>query len=450
MKKFAKIFLCIFLLVLVVACTPAAETEEVEEVQETEEVVEEEEEAEEEEEVVVEQQEVLIGALAPQTGGSAFIGTELIKGIEIAAEIVNEAGGVWKNDEGVGTKITLVKGDASDNQAAISEAQRLIQQEHVVAIIDGHLSGNALVVSKVCEENDTIYIATVSIMDPITQQGYQNLYRVTVLASTFGKDAVQFVQEEVAPALGIAVEDMKVAVIHEDSGYGSSVGAAAKQAVEDSPMQLVHYASFKSDTNDLTGLIMKLKEVEPDAIVATQYAHDGLLFWEQAESLGLEIPAMVGTGAIHSMYDWIEGTGGKGNYVFSYELGNIDPTKLSEKGEALSIDFRTRYQEKYDTEPSSMSIIGFQGAYTFYTEMLDPAGSADNAAIHEAAAKVDIPEGDTIYGFGIKFDPDTHQNVLSQGCIHQWLDGKFVIVWPRKWADAEPVIPLPSWEEMQP
>jgi len=449
MKKFTKIFLCILMCVLVVACTPAVETEEVEEVQETEEVVQEEEETEEVEEVE-EQKEVLIGVLAPQTGGAAHLGLALIEGFEIAADIVNEAGGVWKNEDGVGTKITLVKGDASDNQAAISEAQRLIQQENVIAIVDGHLSSNALVVSKVCEENDTIYIATVSIMDPITEQGYKNLYRMTVLASTFGKDAVKFVEEEVAPALGIAVEDMKVAVIHEDSGYGSSVGAAAKQAAEDSPMELVHYASFKSDTNDLTGLIMQLKEVQPDAIIATQYAHDGLLFWEQAESLGLEIPAFVGTGAIHSMYDWIEGTGGKGNYVFSYELGNIDPAKLSETGKALSNDFRTRYEEKYGGEPPSMSIIGFQGAYTFFTEMLDPAGSADNAAIHEAAANVDIPEGDTIYGFGIKFDPETHQNVRSVGCIHQWLDGKFVIVWPRAWADAEPVIPLPSWEEMEP
>ena len=448
MKKLVKVLFSLLLCIIVVACTQTEATQEVEEVQEVEtEVVEE---AATEETVVEEQKEVLIGALAPQTGGNAHLGLALIKGFEIAAEMVNDAGGIWKDENGVGTMITLVKGDASDNQAAISEAQRLIQQEHVIAIIDGHTSGNALVVSKVCEENDTIYIATVSIMDPITEQGYYNLYRVTVLASTFGKDAVKFVEEVVAPALGIPVEEMKVAVIHEDSGYGSSVGAAAKQAVEDSPMQLVHYASFMSDTNDLTGLIMQLKEVQPDAIIATQYAHDGLLFWEQAESLGLEIPAMVGTGAIHSMYDWIEGTGGKGNYVFSYELGNIDPSKLSPVGEALSIEFRARFMDKYGEEPPSMSIIGFQGAYTFFTEMLDPAGSADNAAIHEAAANVNIPEGDTIYGFGIQFDPETHQNLLSQGCIHQWIDGEFVIVWPEKWADAEPVIPLPSWEEMQP
>lgn len=393
-----------------------------------------------------EEETVKIGALAPLTGGKALLGQRLVQGFEIAVDMINESGGVWQ-ENGEGKMLELVKGDASDVQAAMNEAERLIQQEKVQVIIDGHLSSNAMVVSKVCEQNDTIYIATVGIMDPITERGYKNLYRITVLASTFGRDSVRFVEEHVSKEIGIAPEDMKVAVIHEDSGYGSSVGGAAKEAVEESPMDLVYYESYTSGTNDLTSLIMQLKDKQPDVVVATQYPHDGLLFWEQAESLGFNVQAYVGTGAIHSMPDWIEGTGEKGNYVFSYELGFISPENLSEKGKALSLEFRKRYDEKFGGFPPTMSVIGFQGAYTFFTEMLDPAGSTECDAIHKAAARVDIAAGDTIYGFGVKFDPETHQNERAVGCIYQWLDGKFTIVWPSAWADKEPVLPMPTWDE---
>jgi len=389
---------------------------------------------------------VKIGALAPMTGGKALLGQRLVQGFEIAVDMINEAGGVWQAN-GEGKMLELVVGDACDVQAAMSEAERLIQQEKVKVIIDGHLSSNAMVVSKVCEQNDTIYIATVGIMDPITERGYQNLFRVTVLASTFAKDSVRFVEECVSEKIGMDPKNMRVAVIHEDSGFGSSVGAAAKKAVEESPMELVYYQSYTSGTNDLTSLIMQLKDKRPDVVVATQYPHDGLLFWEQAESLGFNVPAFVGTGAIHSMPDWIEGTGSKGNFVCGYELGFITPDNLSAKGKALSLEFRERYDKKFGGFPPTMSVIGFQGAYTFFTEMLDKAGATDSAALREAATKVDVPAGDTIYGFGVKFNPETHQNDRAVGVMYQWLDGEFTIVWPEDWADADPILPMPTWDE---
>ena len=75
-------------------------------------------------------------------------------------------------------------------------------------------------------------------------------------------------------------------------------------------------------------------------------------------------------------------------------------------------------------------------------------GGYDAEALRKAALDLDIPEGGTIQGSGIKFYPPGHQmagqNMRSSPVIMQYVDGKTKIAWPKSIQTINPVLPLPK------
>ena len=96
--------------------------------------------------------------------------------------------------------------------------------------------------------------------------------------------------------------------------------------------------------------------------------------------------------------------------------------------------------------------------YLFFTQVLERAikvhGGIDAEALRKAALEVDLPEGGTMLGFGVKFQgegaPMAGQNDRAFPVIVQYVDDKAVIVWPRSQAQAEPVLPLPATSSYAP
>jgi hypothetical protein len=75
-------------------------------------------------------------------------------------------------------------------------------------------------------------------------------------------------------------------------------------------------------------------------------------------------------------------------------------------------------------------------------------GGIDAEALRKAALEVDLPEGATMLGFGVKFlgegSPMAGQNERAFPVIVQYIDDQVHIVWPQSQQRREPVLPLPS------
>jgi branched-chain amino acid transport system substrate-binding protein len=90
--------------------------------------------------------------------------------------------------------------------------------------------------------------------------------------------------------------------------------------------------------------------------------------------------------------------------------------------------------------------------YVFLTEVLPRAikkyGGVDSDALRKAALDVDLPDGGTMLGFGVKFPGDASstpgQNERSFPVIIQYIDDKSYVVWPKGQAQREAVLPLPK------
>jgi branched-chain amino acid transport system substrate-binding protein len=113
--------------------------------------------------------------------------------------------------------------------------------------------------------------------------------------------------------------------------------------------------------------------------------------------------------------------------------------------------FVERFNKKHGYTPAVHATLGYLGATVLFRDVLPKAGGVDPEKIREVANQLDVPDGDTIMGWGIKFAPPGHRNAGSNlrayAVMMQWQEQKLHVVWPDKWSTRKVLLPLPTWEE---
>jgi branched-chain amino acid transport system substrate-binding protein len=137
---------------------------------------------------------IKVGALFPFSGGLALLGDESYRGLEIAVEERNAAGGVK------GRQIQIMRGDAVDPNQAVGEARRLTSVERVTCVFGTFSSSLCLAATQVTELAQIPYFELGAISDPITERGFKNVFRTNATASGFARMMVDSVRDAVAPA----------------------------------------------------------------------------------------------------------------------------------------------------------------------------------------------------------------------------------------------------------
>ena len=384
-----------------------------------------------------------IGALFPFSGNLAALGTENFRGLELAVKAKNAAGGIN------GKKIELVKADAPDATAAVSEADRLISKENMKAIVGTYSSSLSFAASEVAERNSVIYWEVGGISDPITSRNYKFLFRTVPTASSYGIYGVRFAKA-IAPKLNIEPKNLKIAVIGEDSMYGSTCGDFAEKEAAAQGMKIAVRLRYSAKTNDMSAIILKLKEVKPDVLIQTSYITDTILFFRQAKELGLtNIKAYIGQGGGYALRDFADSMGDEVNGIFNVDYPQIDLNPKYAKGIE---EFNKQYKDAYGSEPKSAhSLVAYQGALLLLEAIEKGGGTMDPEAIRKAALLIDIPAGQTAAGYGAKFaGPDAAnagQNTAAFPLVSQWQNNRQITVWPEQYASTTNILlPQKPWK----
>src|SRR5450432_908958 len=139
--------------------------------------------------------EVVIGVIYPLSGASAQIGVDAQKSYETAAEIINKDYDFdlpLAKGEGLpglgGAKIRLVFADhQSDPQKGRAEAERLITQEKVSALIGTYQSAVAATVSQTAERYQTPFLSADNSSPSLHRRGLKYYFRAAAHDEMFSK-----------------------------------------------------------------------------------------------------------------------------------------------------------------------------------------------------------------------------------------------------------------------
>ncbi len=394
-----------------------------------------------------EEKVVKVGVILPLSGKLAETGADLKRGIEFAVEQINAQGGIKSLG---GAKIALVYGDSAGKpETGAAEAERLITEEKVVAIIGAYQSAVSKTVSEVCERYKVPMLNPDSTSPTLTARGYKWFLRTTPHDETFAKQHVEFVKW-LNKKFGNQIKT--VAIIHEDTEWGTATANAWKKYFTEAGFKVVKVVSYHAATvTSLDSEVESLKAANPDLVLAASYVSDAILLVQTMKQKDFNPKAVLAQDAGFINPSYVKQVGKDGFYIFSREVFNWDLINKIPKLKQVN----DAYKAKYGVDLNGNSARDYTGVWVLYYA-LEEAGKkakpsdleAFRKAIRDALANINIPGSELIMPWkGVKFDANG-QNVLGQGIIVQMMeDGKYHTVYPEAFATAQPVFPMPKWSE---
>ena len=395
-----------------------------------------------------------IGVIYDYSGPLAGGGSELhALGAKIMIDHFIKKGGVE------GYQIEALYADAqSKPDVAINEAVRLVEQEKVDMLLGFYSSAQCVPIATRIEHLKKFMWITTCISSAVLEnRNLKYVFRIQPSGRQFGLMSTDFIAQNAKAKLGKEPKDLRVAIIHEDGAYGIDVAKGNEEGAKKAGFNVVLREGYAATSPDLSAMVTKLKRGRPDVVFHTGYNPDIALFLRQAREQGLRFKALVGHGAGYGVYDKLKEAIGKDvNHFF-----NVDPISIWLANEkALKpelVPLIKMVGDEYDkAKPGTVvrsAHVGMAASntYVFMSEVLPRAikkyGGIDADALRKAALEVDLPEGGTMLGFGVKFLGDgtmAGQNDRAFPIIVQYIDDKAHVVWPKSLQHREPVLPLPS------
>ena len=359
-----------------------------------------------------------------------------------------------------GYKIEAIYADAqSKPDVAINEAVRLVEQEKVDMLLGFFSSAQCVpVAARVEQLKKFMWITTCISSAVLDNKNYKYVFRPQASGDQFGLMTMDFIAQNSMSKFGKEPKDLRVAIIHEDGAYGVDVARGNEAGAKKAGFNVVLKEGYSATAPDLSALVTKLKRARPDVIFHTGYNPDITLFFRQAREQGLKFGAIVGHGAGYGVYEKLkEGLGPDANYLFDTDPISIwlaNPEGLDPK----LLPVIKMVGDEFDKVKPGVAIrsahvgMAASNTYVFLTEVLPRAikkyGGVDPDALRKAALDVDLPEGGTMLGFGVKFfgegTPMAGQNERSFPVVIQYIDDKSYVVWPKSQAQRDAVLPLPA------
>jgi branched-chain amino acid transport system substrate-binding protein len=369
---------------------------------------------------------IKIGTIFSRTGPLANLGLESWRGAELARIVQNQQGGI------LGKQIVFINGDAVDPKTAVSEVERLCTVENVSVILGSFSSSISLAASAKADQYKVVYWELGAVGDQITERGLKHVFRTCPTGSDLGRDQLRFAVDVLAPKIAKTKSTIRIASIYEDSAYGTACAEGIRDLAKKIGVNLALDQSYNFKASDLSSLVMRVKGSNPDVILESSYENDGILFFRQAEELGLKVRMIVGSGGGMNLPGYQKALGSALNNKVcnvGYPGYNINPNYAKGIDKLAELYVRT-----FDLQPTAVfSVVNYMGTMVLW-DVTKRAGSMDSEKIVQAAIKTNIPGDKTLLRYGTKFfppgSPTMGQNMLARYFVTQWQNGELVIVDP--------------------
>ncbi|MEZ5648261.1 MAG: branched-chain amino acid ABC transporter substrate-binding protein [Alphaproteobacteria bacterium] len=345
------------------------------------------------------QEDVLVGAAGPMTGGLAAFGEQLKRGAEMAVADINAQGGI------LGKKLKLEIGDdACDPKQAVTVANQMATKK--VVFVAGHFcSGSSIPASAVYAENGILQITPASTNPLLTEdaiaKGIKTVFRTCGRDDAQGVFAGQWLAKE--------YQGKRVAILHDKSTYGKGLADETKKNMNAAGLQEVMYEAYTAGEKDYSALVSKMKAAGIDAFYLGGYHPEGALILRQAREQGL-MAQFVGADAINDKeFGKIAGAASDGAFfTFAPEPRNKPQAK------AVVDKFKA---QNYD--PEGYTLYSY-AAFQVWAQAVKEAGTFDAAKVAE---KIHGKSFDTVIG-NLQYD-DKGDVANAEYVFYEWKDGDY-------------------------
>ncbi len=370
-----------------------------------------------------------IGVLAPMTGGAAADGEETLRGVQMAVDEINAAGGV------AGYKFEVVLGDVKDQtaDAVVSAFERLSGTKDLHAILTGYATQSNFEIQYMAEANMIYMLAGNSsqtrAMVSKDLEKYSTIWSYSPSFDAYETELLPVVQG-LANSGKLKLANKKIAIVSSDNAYSKTIYAGIKKSFTAAGWTItVDEIVPSGEINDWRSLLTKVRQDPPAVIVDTDWMpSNAATFMSQFMENPTNSLVFIQYGP--SVPEFLELTKDKSTGVIYNLLGGPLMTPKNPRAAELA----EKYQAKYGVESGPYGT----GLYEMTMIYIDAVAKVGDHADRDAIAKA-IGATDKQVAIGrLKFDPKTHLSLQGNDFVpiqfYQIWDGKRTLFYPDQYA----------------
>jgi branched-chain amino acid transport system substrate-binding protein len=325
---------------------------------------------------------VKLGLVAALSGQSAKSGEAITRGLTMAIEEINAAGGVLG-----GHKIKLIRRDDESNPAKGQIAAReLIFKEKVAVFFGGLDSPVSLAIVPLANKSKTPFMGVWAAATPITRNKAKPNY-------VFRVSAVDAIVDRALVQYGKKTHGTKKAglmLINNPWGESNEKGLKAATKVEN--VEIVGIEKFEGKDVDVVPQLLRLKRAGADTLFLVSNAAPGAQMMKSLGRMGWKVPVVSHWGISGGRFPELAGNmAEKVDFVQTYSFFG--------KQNAVGKRLLARLIQKYDDIKGPEDVIPPVGVANAYDAMhltamaINKAGSTDGEAIRKAFLSIGPYDG---------------------------------------------------------
>jgi branched-chain amino acid transport system substrate-binding protein len=360
---------------------------------------------------------IKIGVIAELTGDIPAVGASCKNSAEMAAQEINDAGGIQFGDRKYKVEL-IIEDNAGKADQSASAAQKLITLQKVTAIIGPNASRYALPAAEIAESGRTVLITPWSTAPKTTLDSRTGASKKYVFRSCF----IDPFQGRVLAKFALENLNLKKAAVLYDvaSEYNKGIAEFFKEVYEQNGGKVVAFETYTTGDKDFSSQLTKIKEAGPEVIFLPNYYSEVPLQIQQARRLGITVP-FIGSDSWGSE-ELLKLCGEDCNgYYFSTHYAADSATEATKK-------FIAGYQTRFGATPDDVAALTYD-SFGLLWQAFKTAGKNDRQAVRDALAG--IPQYEGVTG-NMQFKEGSGDPIKS-AVILKINDGKFT--W---FANAEP------------
>jgi len=289
---------------------------------------------------------IKLASVSPKTGPWATYGHDQRKGMEVAIEVINEAGGISQGPfKGVKFEIEVFD-DRGDPKESANIAQKLVADESIFAMVGPTNSSCALADAPILEKGGVTMVTDLATTPELTNQGYERVFRTYFTGITEGKAMAMVALE----TLGLK----RMYVFYENTDYGAGIQGALVPAMEDGAGEVLGVDAYTpGQDTDFSPLITKARNAGAEVIgICGSYNESGLII-RQVRTAGWDVPIVICTGNNHPNTIELAGAENLYNAYFT------SPPVIGDSTDPNVVAFREKFEEKFGEKPGDYTAYAY-------------------------------------------------------------------------------------------
>lgn len=284
---------------------------------------------------------IVLGEFGSLTGVTATFGKSSQKGIQLAVDEINNAGGIE------GKLVTIVvEDDQSKPEEAATAVKKLVNQDKVLLVLGEVASSRSLAGAPICQEAGVPMITPSSTNPKVTQVG-DFIFRVCFIDPFQGEVMAKFARNTLKTGKAAILKDIK-------NDYSVGLAQFFTETFTNLGGEIISEESYSEGDIEFRAQLTSIKAKNPDVIFIPGYYTEVGLIARQARDLGITVPLIGGDGWDSPRLVEIGGKALENTY-YSNHYTPEDPRPEIQR-------FIADYKARYNEIPDAMAPLGYDAA----------------------------------------------------------------------------------------